>query len=218
VIRTEGVRGKRGAGSARIASATLGAVSGRAPLAFALVLVACRAPAPAPVRGPSGPVAKEVETTPGTTLTSACTPTGVERCFDAVDDNCNGIIDEGCGVHTGLLQFAIAWDDGPDVDLLVTDPGGELARAGEATASGLHKDRDCGASDDGCHGQNLENVYFDGAEPPRGRYRVQIKVERADPSQLPVHVRFGARVGPRTYGTEVELAGADDTKTFAFTL
>lgn len=193
-------------------------MTARAFVGLTLLLAACRAPAPPPARAPAGPVAKAIETTPGTTLTSACTPTGVERCFDAIDDNCNGLIDEGCGIHTGLLQFAIAWDQGADIDLLVTDPTGELARAGETTSAGLRKDRDCGTSDDGCHGQNLENVYVEGNEPPRGRYRVEIKLVRAEAALLPVHVRFGARVGPRTYGTEVELAGTDDPKTFAFTL
>ena len=45
----------------------------------------------------------------GATLVQACTPTGPELCFNAIDDNCNGVIDEGCGVQTGLLQFTIAW-------------------------------------------------------------------------------------------------------------
>ena len=44
-------------------------------------------------------------------LDTACTPTGPELCFNAIDDNCNGVIDEGCGVQTGLLQFAIAWSE-----------------------------------------------------------------------------------------------------------
>src|ERR1700733_1512749 len=36
----------------------------------------------------------------GVTLAQACTPTGPELCFNAVDDNCNGVIDEGCGLET----------------------------------------------------------------------------------------------------------------------
>src|SRR4051812_1073385 len=84
--------------------------------------------------GPSSPganapgnnvVAKNVAASDGVVVTSACTPTGPELCFNANDDNCNGVIDEGCGVGTGLLQFTIAWGDSPaDVDLLVHDPNG----------------------------------------------------------------------------------------------
>src|SRR5690242_11379196 len=70
---------------------------------------------------------REVKAPEGVTLESACTPTGVEMCFDARDDNCNGVIDEGCGLHTGILQFAIAWEAASaDVDLNVYDPAGEL--------------------------------------------------------------------------------------------
>ena len=69
-----------------------------------------------------------IEAPYGVTLVEACTPTGPEICFNAVDDNCNGVIDEGCGVLTGVLQFTIAWGDSPaDVDLIVTDPDGERA-------------------------------------------------------------------------------------------
>ncbi|HEY8943633.1 MAG TPA: lipoprotein, partial [Polyangiaceae bacterium] len=43
-------------------------------------------------------------------LPNACVTSGPEACFDATDDNCNGIIDEGCGIDTGPVQFAIAWE------------------------------------------------------------------------------------------------------------
>ena len=54
---------------------------------------------------------KGLSASPGVVLERACTPSGPELCFNARDDNCNGIIDEGCGVSTGLVQFVIAWDD-----------------------------------------------------------------------------------------------------------
>ena len=81
---------------------------------------------------------------PGVSIVSACTPSGPELCFNAADDNCNGIIDEGCGLHTGLVQFAIAWDEPrADVDLRVFDPSGELVEVGRPARSGLVKERDC---------------------------------------------------------------------------
>src|SRR5262245_14798338 len=71
---------------------------------------------------------KDVKTSEGIGLETACTPTGVEICFNARDDNCNGVIDEGCGVHTGILQFTIAWEaEEADVDLNVSDATGEQA-------------------------------------------------------------------------------------------
>jgi len=38
---------------------------------------------------------KEVATSEGMTLERACVPSGIELCFDALDNNCNGVIDEG---------------------------------------------------------------------------------------------------------------------------
>lgn len=161
------------------------------------------------VRGPEGAA---VET--------ACTPTGVERCFDARDDNCNGVIDEGCGLHTGILQFVIAWDaPDADVDLNVRDPSGEVADArGEPTNAGMRKDHDCPKPD--CQGQNVENVYLAEGDPKRGRYRVEVKLEKLGTATAPVKVRLGARVGQRSFGMNVELspgAGAE-ARTFEFSL
>jgi hypothetical protein len=137
---------------------------------------------------------------------TGCVSTGPERCFDATDDNCNGIIDEGCGVETGPVQFAIAWEQpGADVDLLVTDPSGELAEVGRPLASGLVKQRDCPGRGAECRGRNMENVYLDAADAPRGTYRVRIVLESLGNESPPVRVRFGARVGGRSYGTVVKL-------------
>jgi tRNA (guanosine-2'-O-)-methyltransferase len=144
----------------------------------------------------------------------ACTPTGLELCFDATDNNCNGVIDEGCGVDTGPLQFAIAWPEGSDVDLEVTDPAGNLAKPGERTDGALTKDRDCGRPQSSCHGQNMENVYFVGARPPAGRYRVEIKLDKPDDVHFPVKVRLGGRIGGKTFSFDVELVSPEDTKVF----
>jgi hypothetical protein len=155
-----------------------------------------------------------------TTLEQACTPTGPELCFNAVDDNCNGVIDEGCGYKTGLLQFTIAWEASVvDVNLaVVTPPAQERVPASEhvgTSASGFHLERDCPG--EGCNGQNVENIYFDGAEPPRGHYVVEIALVDLHGAEPPVKVRFGARLGGRTVGFAVTLApGADAKKTFAF--
>jgi tRNA (guanosine-2'-O-)-methyltransferase len=154
-------------------------------------------------------------------LESACTPTGSELCFNARDDNCNGVIDEGCGLHTGILQFAIAWDAAEaDVDLNVYDAAGDLARIGEPTAGGLIKDRDCPRTSGECHGQNIENVFLAEGDPRPGRYRVVIRLDKLNGATAPVRVRLGARVGQRYFGMTVELvpgAGTEE-KSFEFTL
>ena len=156
----------------------------------------------------------------GAGLETACIPTGPEICFDARDNNCNGVIDEGCGIHTGVLQFVIAWEASEvDVDLNVTDPTGELARVGEATAGGLLKDRDCPGSG-ACQGQNVENVYLAEGEPRKGKYKAVVHLEKLGGATAPVKVRLGVRMGSRTYGMAVELSpgpGTED-KEFSFEL
>jgi hypothetical protein len=156
---------------------------------------------------------------------TACTPTGPELCFDATDNNCNGVIDEGCGVQTGLLQFSIAWPEGPDVDLDVFDPHNNEAKPNEPTESGLVKDRDCGRPPTACHGQNMENVYFSGERPMPGRYRVEIKLDRPEEAHAAVKVRFGGRACGRTFNRDVDLTWSeldgsvpgDETKAFTKT-
>ena len=104
-------------------------------VAFALVLAACIDVPAAPPR--DALKVRDVKASAGVVLETACTPTGIEKCFDAHDDNCNGVIDEGCGLHTGILQFAIAWEAvEADVDLNVYDPSGEIARLGEHFTDG----------------------------------------------------------------------------------
>jgi hypothetical protein len=187
------------------------------PLACA---VAC---APQAARAPVDVVATNMVGPTGAPLTQACTPTGPELCFNAVDDNCNGVIDEGCGLQTGILQFTIAWSpSAADVNLSLVAPGDEHLPNGRerSTRSGFHLDRDC-PGDDGCGGQNVENLYFDGQEPPRGPYEVDVTLVDLHGADSPVLVHFGARLGSRTVGFDMSLAAGDDTqkkKAFTFVL
>jgi hypothetical protein len=155
---------------------------------------------------------------PEVALVMACTPTGPELCFNAIDDNCNGVIDEGCGVGTGVLQFTIAWNESAaDVDLIVTEPSGARVFEGNRQSpTGMHLDRDCPG--EGCNGQNIENVYFEGLEPLKGHYIVEVRLADLKGAQAPVLVRFGARIGAKTYSAEVPLSQTDEKKTFGFDL
>ena len=187
-------------------------------------LVACLSCAPRAAVPPPADIAASNLTAPaGATLAVACTPTGPELCFNAVDDNCNGVIDEGCGLQTGLLQFTIAWSAAAaDVNLTLVGPGDERLPSGRdrSTKSGFHLERDC-PGDDGCGGQNVENIYFDGQEPPRGSYEVDIVLADLHGADSPVPVHFGARLGSRTVAFDVSLAPGDDAqkkKAFTFVL
>jgi tRNA (guanosine-2'-O-)-methyltransferase len=188
--------------------------------AAAALGVACGPSLPAGSSPTSTVAAKNVVTSDGTVVVSACTPTGPELCFNAIDDNCNGVIDEGCGVGTGVLQFVVAWGDSPaDVDLGVVDPSGaKVHKSNRSTSSGLQLERNC--PEDGCHGQNVENVFFEGNEPPRGRYLVEVRLTDARGAELPVRAHLSARVGNRTYAMDLALSpGAPQDKVgFSFEL
>ena len=163
--------------------------------------------------------AQDVSTSSGMELELACVPTGIEQCFDALDNNCNGVIDEGCGLHTGVLQFTIAWQEAAaDVDLNVNGPDGDLARFDKPNQSGLLKDRDCPGADNQCYGQNVENVYLAEGRPRRGRYRVVVRLEDLHDASPPIRVRLSARIGQRHFSSVVELTDRDERKEFEFTL
>jgi tRNA (guanosine-2'-O-)-methyltransferase len=146
-------------------------------------------------------------------LERACTPSGPELCFNATDDNCNGIIDEGCGLNTGLVQFAVAWAEAnADVDLEVTDPNGVLIEVGRVAESGLVKERDCPGQNAACRGQNIENVYLADGDALRGVYRVRVRLEKLGGENPPIKVRLGARVGPKTYAVELRLKKPEEER------
>jgi hypothetical protein len=183
---------------------------------FALVSLflcsACRKPLPSKPASVSGAgkddIVMEAIDPQGVLLPATCTPSGAEICFDATDNNCNGVIDEGCGVGTGPLQFAIAWPEGPDVDLKVTYYR-KKSETVERPLAELTKDKECGRPQNNCHGQNIENVYFAGDRPPSGVYVVEIKLDTPEDVRSTVHVRFGARLGSRTIAfPDVELTAS----------
>jgi len=129
-----------------------------------------------------------------------------EHCFNATDDNANGLLDEGCGVEQGQLQFLASWQEGAvDVDLSVTGPSGQAAEVGARSSDGLTKIRDCPGEGQACQGQNQENVLLDGPDLEAGTYWVRLRLEDLGGTPPPVVVRLGVRASGRTTGFVVEL-------------
>lgn len=186
-------------------------------LAAAFAVAGCGG-APSASNPGSNVSAKNLSAGSGVVVTAGCVPTGPEQCFNAADDNCNGIIDEGCGVATGVLQFIIAWGDSPaDVDLIVAEPSGaKVSKSNRTTSSGLRLEKNC--PEEGCHQQNIENVFFDGLEPARGRYIVEVRLVEQHAAELPVKVHLSARVGSRTWSMDLALAPGQERQGFSFDL
>lgn len=137
---------------------------------------------------------------------------GAHETCNALDDDCNGIIDDGCGYQTGAVQVTVSWDSGADIDLYVTDPSGETLFYNEKhdhTAIGGHLDQN--ARGDCRRGQKqsrIENAYW--PEPARtGIYKVELhyfgpcEKSGATNAQLSVSVR-GKLLGSYTYKLEPE--------------
>jgi hypothetical protein len=172
--------------------------NGGPALAFCLLLAACGAPPPpaAPLPAASG----------AATLASATTVTSPEVCANAADDNQNGLIDEGCGLSLGLVQFLAGWGaPKADVDLRVVDPNGDLIEVGRVARSGLTKDRDCPGRGTECQGKNLENVYLAEGEPLKGEYRLRLRLESLGGETPPIRVTVGARLGGASRSYEIQL-------------
>lgn len=177
------------------------------------LLPAARRPVGAPVPAAAGESStRGAASGPSLEALGPCVPLGYEVCFNALDDNCNGALDEGCGTPAGVIQFMIAWDaTRADVDLNVTDPNGELIEAGRAAQSGLVKGRDCPGRRHECGGVNLENVFLEGTKAPkRGTYRVSVALESLGGDEPPIWVTLSARLGAKRYAYEIRLIEAED--------
>ena len=109
-------------------------------------------------------------------LNGECGDGAYEQC-NALDDDCNGVIDDECGYESGDVQVTLSWNTGADLDLYVTDPSGATLFYNERhkrSKIGGHMDHDA-RGDCRREQQNsrIENVYW---PPPAktGTYKVEL--------------------------------------------
>jgi hypothetical protein len=110
-------------------------------------------------------------------IPAACESARYEEC-NAIDDDCNGVIDDECGYEGGAVQITVGWNSGADIDLYVTDPSGATLYYNEQhkrSRIGGHLDHDA-RGDCRREQQNprIENAYW--PTPARaGQYRIELQ-------------------------------------------
>lgn len=161
-------------------------------------LLACSTTSP--LKAPEAPATRVVAGDDGAFVEFVVRPSAVETCRNGLDDNQNGLLDEGCAEGpASVLEFVLGWPD-PEVDLnlWVIDAAGDVVDVGNVTGLGLTKQNDCPA-ESLCQGQNYERVVLDrNASVPFDRVRVVVEVGGRLPEVREYPFFLGVRDGSGT--------------------
>jgi len=143
-----------------------------------------------------------------------CRARGAERCFDLLDNDCDGRYDTGCGYESGVMQWTLRWDGPADLDLHVVGPDGVEVyyRYPRHPPMKLILDKDCKGIVNGrpdCPEGNIENVYVPrDEEPVPGTYRAWVEVfDLHGATELGlVSCGLAGRIGTRVWNDSFTLA------------
>ena len=173
----------------------------RRPTARARVQTSASIQAPPPPSASITVTAGAPTVATGVTVVEATCQQGAAEVCNGLDDNCNGEIDEGCGFSSGNIQVTLGWGTQADLDMYVTDPNGEqIYYQHNRSASGGHLDQDArgGCTNDQVNA-NLENVYWNQANPPGGVYQVAVHYWDG--------MRCSTNAGPTTFTLSISVGG-----------
>jgi hypothetical protein len=132
-----------------------------------------------------------------------CAYGAYETC-NALDDDCNGVIDDDCGYESGDVQITVGWNSGADIDLYVTDPSGFTLFYNEQhkrSQIGGRLDHDARGD---CRREQknprIENTYWP-APATRGNYRVELHYFSPCTGGAATEVTLSVVVGGELLGT-----------------
>jgi hypothetical protein len=94
-----------------------------------------------PTSGATAPRVRSPQVVEGATaMQPFCAPDAAEAC-NAIDDNCDGRVDEDCGYAEGAVRAMAQWNSRANLDLVLMGPSGTAAvdRKGEGACAEGHR-------------------------------------------------------------------------------